>query len=379
MSRIHLRFVFVIIGLVYFYTNSAQTVFSSEHLKETAANIGLSHLDTLSCGDNLVVLNQDTIVVRKTEDGVVDHIGKPLFPLMARQQNPLPVYDYMEYVYLNYKLNRNGNKLLFKDVKFVKGGWEDLAGISPDDNCSISNIETKVYQIEWEKNDEILVSVLIPIRYDILSNMSRTEMQNAFIRGEKNTIVTLEDKLVYQDTTQLTKTMVDSTEIWLYKGNSYINPKITDNYYLVKTDSMLKPVTNRLLPMESIANIVILPTTKTLGNYQAKIRYVLSNNKVEEHSTTIRQVVDYAIKQGCKPYFGLENIKGGVANFSLFLYNEASGYDHIFRLSCKVDDIGTDALSFTGRGSLFAPTTNVKSLYGDTDRKSNVKFKINSK
>ena len=357
----------------------AQSEFSSEHLKETAINIGLSHLDTLKCGDNMVVLGKDTIIVRKNEDGVIDHIGKQLFPIMAREKNPLPVYDYMEYVYLNYLLNKNGNKLLFKDVAFIKGGWKELASVTPNDQCDITNIDNKAFQIEWKKDEKTLVSVLIPIRYDVLSNMSRTEMQNAFIQGEKKTIVKLSDEQMSQDTAKLTKTLVGDTEILYYKGKSYLNEKITNNYYLVSNDSLLTPITDKDMPMESIANIMVLPSSKQIGNYKAKIRYLLSNNKIVEQTTTIRQIIDYAMKQGCKPYFGLEGIKDGVINFSLLLYNENSGYDHIFRLSCKTEEIGTDALTFTGRGSLYAPTTNVKSLYSDGDKKSNVTFKLNSK
>ena len=357
----------------------AQNEFSSEHLKETAINIGLSHLDTLKCGDNKVVLGKDTIIVRKNEDGVIDHIGKQLFPIMAREKTPLPVYDYMEYVYLNYLLNKNGNKLLFKDVAFIKGGWKELASVTPNDQCNISNIDNKAFQIEWKNDEKALVSVLIPIRYDVLSNMSRTEMQNAFIQGEKKTIVKLSDERMSQDTAKLTKTLVGDTEILYYKGKSYLNEKITNNYYLVRNDSLLTPITDKDMPMESIANIMVLPSSKQIGNYKAKIRYLLSNNKIVEQTTTIRQIIDYAMKQGCKTYFGLEGIKDGVINFSLFLYNENSGYDHIFRLSCKTEEIGTDALTFTGRGSLYAPTTNVKSLYSDGDKKSNVTFKLNSK
>ena len=144
-------------------------------------------------------------------------------------------------------------------------------------------------------------------------------------------------------------------------------------------DSLLKPVADKDLPMESIANIIVLPSLKQIGNYTAKIKYLLSNNKTVEQATTIRQIIDYAMKQGCKPYFGLEGIKDGTVNFSLFLYNENSGYDHIFRLSCKTEDICTDDLTFTGRGNLFAPTTNVKSLFDDGDKKSSVTFKLNSK
>lgn len=357
----------------------AQSEFSSEHLKETAANIGLSHLDTLKCGDNRVVLGKDTIIVRKNEDGVIDHIGKQLFPIMAREKNPLPVYDYMEYVYMNYLLNKNGNKLLFKDVAFIKGGWKELASVTPSDQCNISNIDNKAFQIEWEKDGEPVVSALIPIRYNILSNMSRTEMQNAFIQGEKKTTVKLSDGQLSQDTAKLNKTLVGDTEILFFKGKSYLNEKITNNFYLVKNDSLLTPIADKEMPMESIANIMVLPSSLQIGDYKAKIRYLLSNNKIVEQSTTIRQIIDYAMKQGCKPYFGLEGIKDGIVYFSLFLYNEISGYDHIFRLSCKTEDIGTDKLTFTGRGSLFAPTTNVKSLFSDGNKKSNVTFKLNSK
>lgn len=374
------RWLFLAIIWISIYNSIyAQSEFSSEHLKETAISIGLPHLDTLKCGDNMVVLGKDTIIVRKNEDGVIDHIGKQLFPIMAREKNPLPVYDYMEYVYLNYLLNKNGNKLLFKDVAFIKGGWKELASVTPNDQCNISNIDNKAFQIEWKKDDKALVSVLIPIRYDVLSNMSRTEMQNAFIQGEKKTIVKLSDEQMSQDTAKLTKTLVGDTEILYYKGKSYLNEKITNNYYLVGNDSLLTPITDKDMPMESIANIMVLPSSKQIGNYKAKIRYLLSNNKIVEQTTTIRQIIDYAMKQGCKPYFGLEGIKDGNVNFSLFLYNENSGYDHIFRLSCKTEEIGTDALTFTGRGSLYAPTTNVKSLYSDGVKKSNVTFKLNSK
>lgn len=355
----------------------AQAEFSSDHLKETVTSIGLTRTDTLPCGNNRVVLGKDTIVVRKNENGVIDHVGKQLFPLTLRQTNPLPIYDYMEYVYLNYLMNKDGNQLLFKDVKFMKGGWAGLADITPNDDCLISKIDNKIYQIDWEKGDSLIVSALIPIRYDILSIMSRTEMQNAFIQGEKKTNVRLAEDMASPDTTMLTRTVVGDCNVWYSKGSTYLNEQITGNSYYAMTDSLLRPVADKKLPMESIANIMVLPSSRSVGNYETRIRYVLSNNRTVEQTTTIRQVIDYAMKQGCKPYFGLEGIKDGRVDFTLFLYNENSGYDHIFRLSCRTEDIGTDRLTFSGRGSLFAPTTNVKSLFGEENgKKPNYKFKV---
>ena len=346
----------------------AENVFSSAYLKETAVNIGLNHLDSLKTGNNSIVLGKDTIVIRKNEDGVIDHIGKPLFPMVARQKNPLPIYDYMEYVYLNYLFNKKGNRLIFEDVTFQTGNWEDFASVSPDNLCNISNIDNKIYKLSWEKNGKNLITVIIPIRYDVLSIMSRTEMQNAFIHGEKKMVVDCNREVQLADTTQLSKTSVGHTDIWYYSGNSYLNKKITDNYYLLRKDSLMIPIIDKNMPAESIANILILSSSKSVGNYPAHIRYLLSNNQTLEQETTIRQIIDYAQTQGCKPYCGIEGIKDGRVHFSLFLYNENSGYDHIFRLSCQTDQIGSDTLTFTGKGSLFAPTTNVKSLFSNKEK-----------
>ena len=122
----------------------------------------------------------------------------------------------------------------------------------------------------------------------------------------------------------------------------------------------MQPVFSRQFPVQSIGNLIVLPAWSGVADVPMKIRFVCANRKVEELTTTVRQLVGYAVSKGCKPYYGVESNKDGRLVVSLFLYDAKSGYDHVLNVECKTADIATGKLVLTGRGYLYSPTTNVK-------------------
>ena len=61
--------------------------FKTEELKKVAAELKLEGLDTLKIGYTFIQKNNHQLVVRKAENGMVEHIGIQLFP-EARKRVP---------------------------------------------------------------------------------------------------------------------------------------------------------------------------------------------------------------------------------------------------------------------------------------------------
>ena len=70
--------------------------FKTEELKKVAAELKLEGLDTLKIGYTFIQKNNHQLVVRKAENGMVEHIGIQLFPEAYRQQANGAVLDFLE-------------------------------------------------------------------------------------------------------------------------------------------------------------------------------------------------------------------------------------------------------------------------------------------
>ena len=132
----------------------------------------------------LVNMPQGTkVIVRIDINGMVEHIGLPLFNAVIRKQTPSPVYDCLEYAALDRSAIHTENDLLFQKIKFYKGSWQTLLDIQPSDACCITNQSNKYYQLSWSRNGQETVNVVVPIDYELLSFSSRREIEKNFVHN----------------------------------------------------------------------------------------------------------------------------------------------------------------------------------------------------
>lgn len=335
--------------------------YSSDHIRAAALRLNVS-ADSLAVGDTRMKVKGSTILVRKIDNGDIDFIGIPLFNPAMRRDQSLPIYDFLEYACLDRKFGISSNRLLYKDVTFVKGDWNVLLQLGDSADCSVRSVNDRMYEVQWSRGGKVMADVKVPIRYDVLSLSSRGEMERRFLSGLKS----FADKRVAadvlpKDTAGLEEVADNGKRLYMRKGGTYADSRISNSTYYIYTGSnALKPVFSRQFPVQSIGNLIVLPAWSGVADVPMKIRFVCANRKVEELTTTVRQLVGYAVSKGCKPYYGVESNKDGRLVVSLFLYDAKSGYDHVLNVECKTADIATDKLVLTGRGYLYSPTTNVK-------------------
>ncbi len=339
--------------------------FKTEELKEVANKIKLDRMDTLGVGYSFLAKDNRQMVIRKSEDGMIEHIGIKLFPLEYRQQANGNVFDFLESGLLCNVYHLTKNQLKYMDAKFFRGSWNQMLVLSASASCSLNKVNNKAYQVIWKEGNVEKINLLIPIKYDFLMNAPRKELEANFIRDLKayKTKQKFVDCAV--DVARLTVVKDGSDTLYTLPGKHYNLESITNTTFFKLKDSVeYVPVIDSKYPVQTVANTLLLDCDR-VPEAKISLTVIGSDKKNTTILVPVRQLIAFAKSQGCVPYFGYEETKDGKLQGGLFLYNKELGYDHVLSLSCDVNDIASEKLVFVSRAYLFTPTTNVKNLYND--------------
>lgn len=337
--------------------------YSTETVRRAVELIIPQTVNDLGIGKNILTVRSHSIVVVISNKGVVERIGMPLFSDAQRSAMSLPVYDYLEYALMDKTLHISDNKLLYNDVKFRTGGWDTLLTVTEADGCSISTVDDKANIIQWVRDGKTIIEMLVPINYAAFANAPRAEMEQNLIRDLELFYPQDGQPLEIEEET-LTKVKDGGYTIYMKKGKSYLNAAITDNtYYGIGKDDNVVPIVDKRLPVQSIANIVML-NSSNVPDADVDITFVLTEGKKEHRKVSVRQLVDYMRQCGSLPYYGYEKTENDIIYGALFFYNQASGYDHVMSFNIDATTIGRpQRMLFTSNAYLYIPTTNIKDAY----------------
>lgn len=367
-----MRIVLSAIFLLMCFTSEgmAQNIsFKTEDLKKVATELNLNGLDTLRSGYSTIQKTKYQIVVKKSDNGMVEHIGIKLFRNEFRQKENSPVLEFIESGLLcqTFKLTRNNLK--YMDAKFVKGGWSNMLALSDSASFTIGKIDNKAYQAIWKEDKTEVVNMLIPIKYDLLLSTPRKELEHNFMRDLKAYKPKQQPVECDIDVANL-RTVIDLEDtLYTQPGKSYILPTVTNTtYYRLSGKQEYLPVIDPKYPVQTIANTMLL-NCKSIPEAKMLITMMASDKNNETVTVSVRQFMEFVKSQGCIPYFSFEEMKDGKLYGAMFIYNKETGYDHIFSLECDVKDIATNKLVLNSRAYLYTPTTNVKNLYNDIKTK----------
>ena len=364
---------------------SAQS-YSASHLEKAVQKLQLDPLalaaDSLPMVKTINHSGKD-IVLRFSAQGAIEHIGIPLFSREMRLLQPSPVYDFLEYATLNYFFKVDDNTLRLDEVKFSKGGWNLLPGIlAGSDYCSISNLDDKHYQVEWFKDAQKVAELRFPINYELLANSEREEMERRLTKG----------LVAYHETSSRTP-MIDSKRLQrtedpnmlVMQGQTYIIPAINNHRYVTVVSevdtTVVDTVEHHVLKYsllfdrhnadESLANLMVEPAMD-VDNDSISVQVRYYNYKRETLKVAMKDFLGYFQKEGCTPYFGIDETEGSVITGTLFLVNKASGYVHLVNVTCDTDNLFGEHPLLKATMFMFTPLSNVKNLFGKLDPNNDI-------
>ena len=286
----------------------AQT-FKASHLQRAYEKL---HLGTESAG-------RSDLTIRTADDGTIEHIGIPLFSDEMRRLLPSPIYDYLEFALLDYKYHINENTLQRQKIRFQNGSWADLEQIRPSDNCTIDNRDDKWYIVSWTRDARNLLTIVVPVDYELLANSSRKEMEQDFCRQLKQ-----------------------------------FRPKSgrRDNSASLSKASA---------PQEALSNILFSSDDDVQVTLNMELLY--AGFRKESVSVSLPQWMGFCRSVGCTPYYIYEGVKGDQASAMLLMYNRSEGYAHLLHLHAPVSQLEAEAQTYQGKVYMFIPTNNVADLF----------------
>ena len=357
-----------IISVILFFLMAANTVlgqtkYASSHIEQAVRKLRIEKPDSIPFGCSSFSLGKHEISIRKNEKNVIEHIGIKLFSDIQRTENPLPIYDFIEYAYLCKEYAMTDNKLVYNDIKFTKGSWKDMANVTDSTECRVENIDSKKYAVEWIPKGENTVSIVFPIKYDLILGEPRRQIERSFIDNACMFKPQYSSDVTIIDGSRLNKVKKGNKELYESIGETYIDPVVNNTTYYIEQDSVFIPLFNKDYPDISVKNAILLHSNDILKDYSVTARFVCLESVVEEKSMTLRQLMDFAISEGCKPYVGISGIKDNILKGTVFLYNSSLGYDHIVSFTADVSKVETHEMEFKATVYLFSPTTNVKELF----------------
>ena len=392
--RLALTMVMTIVSL----TLSAQN-YKADRLRMAVKKMGLQITpDSLMPDTTFSLSAKDgrVLCMRTDPMGDIEHVGIPLFNDVMRFLQPSPVYDFLEYAVLNWKYKINPNQLYLSKVIFKKGSWESLLSNQLNEcDCMIENREDKLYIVTWKLEDKEIVSLGIPIDYELLNNDTRRNMEKAFVRdleASKTSVVRPNPALVNEDSLSIYGT----EGLFVIPGKSYIIDLLNQNVYYKlttvyeTTDTVInkQPVTmtiDAVLPMvvrdpefpaETFANLMMCDDN-SVPDVTIDLNFHLSNYHRERVSMPLSQLKAFCHQQGCNLYFACDGIQNEKVRGVMFACNLPKGYNHLFSLRAPTEQLTSSSPTIQADVYLYIPPISKEKLFGTApQKKSGANFKL---
>ena len=335
---------------------------------EAACHRACGQAQTFRWGENRVSVTTDSL-------GRIDHIGWEIFPERIRQENPSPVYRFVERylleLYLQRELPTPRQRLREDKVTLLFPGHED--------EPLTTNIERRLPRFDAETSLLVLtdnncysVSVYrqgkqeffmrFPIRYELLWGMNKKEAEGNFYP----------DLLLFQApapspcqplTAEEAATLKPEAEgCYQLPGDIYWIEAMNSTLTYVRTaEGEYRPVCDSRLPEASARNLFLLSCGKEVN---ASVKQRLYNRRTLEFETSLHRLLSFCRAEGCRPYVGIETVSQTEVTGTVVLHNPSYGYCHqlFFRLPLSL-------LSTPANGLLqlelyaYVPTHNIENLF----------------
>ena len=357
--------------LLYSSVHAQEYEYATSQLQKAAQKLNISGMLSEKSLTDTLFIKEQRIIVRKDQQGRIEHIGIPLFNAYIRNIQPSPIHDYLEFAALDKKFHVSENTLQLNKLVFSKGNWEKLYQLGDSCACTINNLGDKTYVVQWMKNNQVVLEISFPVDYELLANSNRREMETKFIKDLK--VYKGSDNNAQQDvdTTQLKRHAIQG--VYVKEGHNYIINAITSNTYYTISHKEAKLVYDNNHIAESMSNLLIAPAA--LPQAPITLSFTLSTYREESMSIDYGQLYNFCIASGCEPYFGYEGITDGMASGTLIMHNKQSGYNHIFYIQCPAKEIGNKEPHLKGTGYIYIPSSNIKNLLASPSKGRSKSYK----
>jgi hypothetical protein len=314
-----------------------------------------------------------------TEGGRVVHIGVRLFSEAQREAFGITMCRFVERYLLELALplypDRTCEEQLGIDGIFVTplviehhlsaATLQKMVRLCADSTVSIhvNTTEGRGYTMSFLQQKKSLCRISFPIDYNLLMGVDMDERERRLPQelAQYNKPDAVNDNMFpTPDPQQLRKAWNDN--YYTLDGGHYLIGALSGNSYYEKDDSgQLRPIFSPLLPVESLANLLI--TGIVDGDYTMDVRLRKYGFKTEVLQTTPARWLAFCLAEGCKPYFGLIALDSDKAECELLMHCPDKGFNHVMRLKVPLRVISEHKGAIEARLNAYVSASKIKNLF----------------
>lgn len=322
------------------------------------------------------------LIVTADRFRVINHIGFKLFDRTIMEQNPSPVYNFVERFLLELYLMKD-NALIARCLKeskvvlrsdYMKGKslTSFLSFVLSKINSAHSIVITtdnSRYAVSWFEEGQLLFSMRFPIQYELLWGMNKVEAENHFYpdlltyRAAKMKISQSESDLEYL--------VAINDTCYCLNGDFYGIDAITSNqYYKKSATGKYIQLRDLKYPVESVFNLFTMDASPSV---QAHVVHKMYGGKKNAFDIPLVTLLNFCKSGGCEIYVGAESLEGNMLSGVALMVNRALGYNHLFYFTTDIRILTKpEVYSMNIQLNAFVPIHNINNLYGDKMTKSKI-------
>lgn len=315
------------------------------------------------------------LVIEKTSQGVISHIGVKLFDRGLVAKHPSLLYPFIERYFLELLLLPNNQEIMTKlkmervkitssihSMVSVKEGLRKIAA-EFSSNLSFSIIcRNNRYVFSCIDKGRVLMEMSFPVRYELIGGYTKLEAESAFYP----------DLLMYKETEYLP---LAESELFAYQDSLY---SFNEDYYLTEdfiSTSYYKKVEEGIVPIlssemlaESVYNLF---NTGYDWGIEVEVTQNMYGGKKRTFNIPLSKLIQFLNQQNCLVYTGIQKYDKSIIGGSLMAANMELGYQHLMQFSFPKELIDHPKEHLVKiKIYSFIPIHNISSLF---DNKSKIK------
>ncbi len=342
--------------------------------------------------------NQHRYVIHQT-DSIVDHVGIRLFPDEMKRVAKAAVLPFLERYFLQLRhpsLGRTPAQMMRDDgFRFERGNMQTIEQLRDSDAFSY-NFELRRYRASWSRNGKELLAVSFPKQYELLAGVNKIEAEELLegdIRTSPKTTPTtspspseggelssLNIPAMHSPPSEGSGEVIpwegtgDVSGFLILPGVPYIDKRINSDLYVEKRDSTYRLIVDVRHPAESTANMLL--SRFAPGDYTLCVDQTCYGYKRKKYEVQLRQWLSFCMESGCDVYCGIEEVTEKEVKASVFVVNQAEGYNHVLYVEVPLTTIDNHKGPVHARLDCYIPMHNVAGLFAKEKKKRNKEPKI---
>ena len=337
---------------------NAADSFATARLREIVEQLPAVNTASLYAGNTYVFdYQKNKVAIRVNEWNEVEHVGYVLFADEVRENNFVPVCDFVERYFLELSLlppSSVSQRLKLDDVVFENGQLGDFLAVGKRADVTMQMMEFKSYRIVWTVKGESM-AMIFPMDYQLISGCDIIELEKNYIRDitryrKKSSAAVAPDVPADYDKAYFMKS----------KG-TYMAETVSHDLFFQKNGGKWEMVCDPQKPEWSAYNLMLSPSS--VGEDDTNLMLSLELDRYGYESTSFdfplsRWVAFCEEKEGT-PYFIVKEIGNVSVKGTVYVPSERGGYCHMLSVEIPMDSIEKRKGTVKGRLYVYVPLHNV--------------------